>query len=491
MKEERKVNIDKLIEAFKTPPFSFILSGNILATIKPQLMKEGFKDFPVFTLVGKSGSGKTSLAIACVRNEPQIYFFTERTSQVKKELLKDTTQKYVILDDLANFNSYASKEKGARFLDEIVRASYIGTMPILVITVEDQVLPNITPSCRSRLLEINVDDIVQNDALRPILDDLQKYKSDLNKLFDGFDEWFKDKQVNFSNKLNIFRKTHLKKMDSRSISIFFAYSLSLELFNDYLTETYRISQILIKNVNINFFKLHEKRTIASMNRKEVVKKIFDLLVKKKIFKIINPSLIWLCNEYCKGNCYKKCNFEEKKLYCEEIDNTVFFDHFYDVRSLILDKEDQSALLIENPKYLYGYPKYCITEPLLIVKDHALLYFMNSMLSNFCCEYQLFMEPFGPKELHHIMYDMNMCMFNSIDKNHKTYIFDYIDYSDTIKVMVIRLTKPQFDILKRQKSDKKQRFISDFSFRKEDYEKLSNYLQKMFASIHFMYGPSTL
>ena len=58
----------QLISAFESGPFTLTLLSNTLAVIKPDLMKNGFKDFPVLTLTGKPGSGKTTIARACTPN---------------------------------------------------------------------------------------------------------------------------------------------------------------------------------------------------------------------------------------------------------------------------------------------------------------------------------------------------------------------------------------------------------------------------------------
>ena len=60
----KKILESELWNAFQTSPFSFALAGNILAVLKPELLEENIRDFPVIALTGAPGSGKTSVARA-------------------------------------------------------------------------------------------------------------------------------------------------------------------------------------------------------------------------------------------------------------------------------------------------------------------------------------------------------------------------------------------------------------------------------------------
>ena len=73
-----------LKDAFETLPFSFALAGNLMAVLKSQLMEENIRDFPVIALTGAPGSGKTSVARACMAGHEKEFLFTDKVSTVKR-----------------------------------------------------------------------------------------------------------------------------------------------------------------------------------------------------------------------------------------------------------------------------------------------------------------------------------------------------------------------------------------------------------------------
>lgn len=106
-------------------------------------------------------------------------------------------------------------------------------------------------------------------------------------------------------------------------------------------------------------------------------------------------------------------------------------YYYAPKDLILCNEPKSAILIENPKYIYQYPDYCDTvTPLMIVRSDALLTLMNSELHKFCTKYGIHLQPFDPKGLQKQMFELNMYMYNYISKKHKIYTFKYASWQET-------------------------------------------------------------
>lgn len=433
----------QLITAFETEPFALAILDNTLTVIKPDLMAISFRDFPVLALTGKPGSGKTTIARACLTGNTKEYSFTDRVSAVKKELM-NISDGYILLDDFADFVSHAAKERAYTFLDEIVRSSYSGILPLVIITVEERALTHITPSCRERLLEIPVNDVLKKDDLTAILDYLIHKKDKLDEIFTGLAEWYKNNcsRYNYADMLRVFREKH-KGNNPRSISMFFAYYASMHVFCDYVSEMYQVT-ISKDKIERNNMRAWEKRTIITLNRAELAQKMFQALISDKAFSPVKPVETELCASLCDGFCsyYDKAQYEHC---CPAECMEPAAGYYYDPRDLILEKDPLSAILIEKASFFYQYPDYCDTNtPLMIIRDDVLLSLMNSELHKLCSEQDIHLLSFGPKELHQKLFELNMCMYNYISNTHKTYIFKYASHTETgISVMVIRLTDRQF------------------------------------------------
>lgn len=474
-----------LIDAFETEPFSLAILHNTLAVIKPDLMAISFRDFPVLALTGKPGSGKTTIARVCSAENTKEYSFTDKPSSVKKELA-GLSDGYVLLDDLADYGSSYSKQKAQTFLDEIVRSSYSGKLPLVMITAEDQALTRMILSCRERLLEISVNGILDNEEIISILDYLMRNKYILNKIITGLSEWYKSNgsRYNYADMLRIFREEH-KEQKPRSISIFFAYHASMHVFCDYVNEVYQVT-ISKKKIKDSYMKAWKKRTFNTIDRTQLVQELFQALISHNAFSPIKPKLSE-CKTFCSGCCPDYNN--KGRDFCDpEYCNSYSKGYYYDPRDLILDNDSNTVILIENPQYLYYYPKYCDSHsPLMIIRDDALLTLMNTELHSLCCEHDIRLLPFGQKELHQKLFELNMCMYHYISNEHKTYTFKYSSlFNDTsannTSVMVIRLTARQFQEFKNPKSNGYRMFID-----KRLYTGFCTQLKNMGRTIHGMLG----
>lgn len=480
--KEKNNQIDAcLLETFSKPPFSNVLYGNVLAILKQDLMRDRFRDFPVIALTGPPGTGKTSVARACITENVKTYLFTDSVSEVKKEL-KNCQYELVFMDDCADFASYGSREKANRFLDEITRSSYCGIFPVLVITVEKPVLARITQSCRARLLEISLDGLLEDEAKRRQLEYLAEHKDLIDQVFLDFSKWYdKNKgKYNFVQELKLFQNKHPDK-DPRSTSLLFTYYISMIVLRDFFSEQYKFRILdldIEKNINI----LWKEREITSLTGSEIVLKLFDQLIEDQAFQVVRPEVQWICKKHCAGKCCEEdgdCYMKGEECYMSD------FGNCYDPYDLYLGKEANSAVLIMNPENLYQYPDYGIRKPLLIVRDDELLALFNSELEKFCVSNKLKMPYFGPKELHKKLFELNLCMYNFIENTHKTYVFEYENISEEkVSVMVLR---PNDEQCERLWSISKKPFTNSFVTRGHSCHGLCSKLRSMGTSIHQMAG----
>ena len=479
---ERKEFEPYLKAAFETPPFSFALAGNLMAILKQRLVEENIRDFPVIALTGAPGSGKTSVARACLAGHEKEFLFTDKVSAVKKELSKSKMQdKYILLDDCADFASQSARQKASSLLDEIARGSYNGGFPVMAVTVEENALARITPSCRMRMIEVPVDTVLKDDRDRGILDYLETNQTRLLGLLAEFRAWHQAKQAGYCyrNLLREFRERYREK-DARSTSLFFMYFVSMQVFSDFTADVYHV-KISMQRIEENFEAIWEKQECSVLSRKELVKRLFQSLIDDGAFKPTFSSLGCKCAAYYDGRCTDPQQWDVDD--CEECYHGEDpGGYYYDPRELLLGSENGAAVLIEKGSYIYQYPTYCDGEtPLLIVSDNELLTFMNDELHKFCIEKSVHLQWFGPKELHQLLFDSNMCMYNYISNKHKTYVFKYERFlKPDISVMILRLTQEQYLALK--KAAKRPVWISGM-ITPEDQKELCYKLKQIGNSIH--------
>ena len=472
-------------DALQNVPFSFVLAGNITKFLKEALLGEGIQDFPVLALTGPPGSGKTSVARAGMSGKISEYMFTDKVSYVRNQLAKPEMQdEYVLLDDCADFASQAARQKAATYLDEVVRGSYTGTGPLIIITVEEKALERITQSCRMRMIEVPVGDVLENPILNGNLSDLQQNKEMLHKLFGEFGKWYENNsgRYHYQEWLKKFRERHQGK-DSRSISLFFIYFVSLAVFNNFMKEIYRV-EISLEKIEENYLEIWEKRINSTLSRRELVRKLFQQLLEDEAFKPIAPQPQNICTGLCEGMCQNV--YDNGELDCEECYMTAHKrGYYYSPRDLLLESDEASSVLIEAGKYIYQYPSYCDGDsPLLIVRDGELLALMNSELHKLCCGQKINISWFGPKELHQLLFEANMCMYHYISSEHKTYVFSYESVSKIKEsVMVLRLTMKQFELLSKTA---KPPFIGNY-FGGKEWRSFCRKLKELGNSIHGMAG----
>ena len=91
---------------------------------------------------------------------------------------------------------------------------------------------------------------------------------------------------------------------------------------------------------------------------------------------------------------------------------------------------------------------------------------------------------GPKEMHQLLFESNLCFYNYISAKHKVYVFKYESvFEDKESVMILRLTKEQYKTLHKMAGSSAWQSVVDA-------DKVTSFCRKLKEigySIHGMAG----
>ncbi len=244
--------INKIIEdSLLHLPFA----SNIIAAIKPIMLKSEIRAFPILCLIGPPQSGKSTVARAIVidrnntnsdhiENNPEnmnFYIITDVNVSLLKKILRKRPSDYVVLDDFALFQDSDTRRKANRFLDEVVRPSHAGTSALLLLTAESGALDKISVSLHSRMIKLYMNDWKYELNHSQLLEDLLDCQATLCSILQDFSEWALKQNQDVRSRFLQFQQKYRPEMDDRSISLFFSFDFAMEEFSKYLTEHYGTS----------------------------------------------------------------------------------------------------------------------------------------------------------------------------------------------------------------------------------------------------------
>lgn len=219
----------------KDPLLHLPFAENMISVMKPAMLKNGISAYPILCLIGPPQSGKSTVAnrividwrsngAECPDNDIEnksAYIITDIAVSNLKKILQKRPNDYVILDDFALFHDSDTRRRANRFLDEVVRPSYAGTSALLLLTAESGALDKITDSLHSRMIKLYMNDWKDSPEHKQLLDDLVHIRTDLSLLLREFSEWSSEQNTDIYSEYTCFQNKYYKKMDDRSISLFF------------------------------------------------------------------------------------------------------------------------------------------------------------------------------------------------------------------------------------------------------------------------------
>ena len=169
-------------------------------------------------------------------------------------------------------------------------------------------------------------------------------------------------------------------------------------------------------------------------------------------------------------------------YCYDMKEKIF----YDLRDLLLANAENAAILIEKPKYFFSYPNYLDNRhSLLVVRSDFILRACNTELESYCYENEVGLSSYGGKTLNKTLFHYNMCLYNYITNDHKTYTFQYETRgNEKISVLFLKLTDEQVEQLKKVAID--DSLISSH-LNMQDYKGFYSKLKVFSHGVQSIYG----
>lgn len=509
--EYNKINelLEVIKSVVKNPLLHLPFAGNILAVLKPAMQESGIDAYPILCLIGAPQSGKTTVARRIVIDKPKdksaladneiensiFYIITDIYVSKLKKILAKRPNDYVVLDDFAVFQDNDTKRKASRFLDEIVRPSYAGSSALLLITAESGAFDKITGSLHSRMIKLNMDNWKSNKKNKRLLEDIFRLRHDFSSMLQDFSEWTAKQQLDIHSQNVRFQQKYQGIMDDRSISLFFTYDFSMEVFSKFLEENYHTS-FSMDTFRSSYKAIWKKNSLKSLNREELVKYLFRKLLEDGAFECKTPSVKQLCISYCNGECSKyhihNCHGDTGQ--CDDFyqNAKAISGNYYDPYEMLMNSQSNSALLISNAEYIFGMPKYKkIAVPLFIVPQNSLINMLNDALEKFCIEMGESRDCFKPKELTSLLDKNKMCVFR-ISGNHPCYTFSYMVKDGTerdIPVYILRITRDEYKTARNKNPQDRNKQCID-SMRADmlydDYSNMPSKLQWLCKELQWRY-----
>lgn len=438
---------EKLKQAFESELFGQALSLNLLAIMKKDLVK-CIRAFPITTYVGEPGVGKTTLVDACLICDYERLCFSERPKFVEN-IMNTTEKKLVFLDDLADYKAQGIREKGFKNVDGVVRKSYEGIGPLIILTAERKALMRQAVSCVQRMMCINADFTLVGYN-REILEWLQKNKEKLQKIIGDFATWYTCTKYDFDELLRQYRNAFLSEGTPRKIDLVFSYYISMTVFSDFLKSQ--------NGVIIDKERIHQNMkkmfcaTIENNNESIIdIRKIFDLAVQERRFVSQFIRQQSLCKRYLQGKCSSfgfNCDIT-----CSE-ESQFDKEEWLDPQDLITNfDEGFNSVLIKDIHWIKGCPKHILHEPVLIIDSETLKCIINDLLLKDSITKKMAIPEWSDIAIHKKLYENRQCFYLPNGLNSCRYTMNYRCFCNdevvSLRVCILRLTQEQFDNLVEQ------------------------------------------
>lgn len=431
-----------------------VISQNVVALMKRELMEIQFTSFPSYLIYGEPGTGKTPVANATTlcREDLNLDMPHARLCDALERLKYEA----VNLDDCAELKSSLGKQRQYQNLDSAVRRGYEGTGSVLTVTAETNAIRNLPNSALMRMIPLGIGSGLNESELAELVTFLQTSDEFVN-FMKKFRVFFETKLVDYESKLRCYRQTNPNQggLLAKRVDMVFCYHMAMELLVEFCSLEEKLSLDSERIATIENGLLSVAINDCSTNREELTERVVEYVIANDLLKPQIPNVHEMCKYYLRDGCDDYSGF-----FCQDDEDNDCsrcrgFETAIDPSSIALRLfGGTNAILISNPQMLYSFRHDYEVPPFLIIEKNTFEIIMNHGLCLFC-------EKEGRKALHfkEVALKKDLHAFNRImvtpnaDKGYRfTHPFVGVDEygnEQKIRVVLLMLRKEEAEYLENK------------------------------------------
>ena len=445
------MNIEMINRIRSHPVLSVVLAGKLLAAMQPAMKAAGIDAFPVITLLGAPGTGKTAVVKSIAMSDGIFLPLTTPKKDIIKALRRASSENspaLTILDDFAKLSTDTGRRAQCSTIDTATRMGYSGETGMLVITMERAALSFLTESCRDRMLMVDIGDGVRDDDFSELVSFLQN-TNDLAWLYREFCRFVQNLDVPYRHELSAYRsKTKgIPGYDPRAASLVFCYRKAMALLNDFILTQVNVPFDIeaVDQIAQSFF---TQRQVSEGALAEVI--LHRLLTSGEL-EVQTCGLSDECSHHCKSGCKHRSSTCERGFCRADMYHTWYTS--YSPTDLLLDYDGGfTALLLDDPTMIPNFHRSYPVPPLLLIDATELTMRMNSILREYARDTAIQTSYFTDEKLRKELFTLNRCIYIANGDGRRKYTFEHCKVVDqevqNMRVIAILLREDEAKHLAR-------------------------------------------